>query len=251
MMPMSLGLGLGLIHGGAANFNPLSLFAVAEGAWYDFTDTATLFQDAARTTPVTASGQAVGGVTDKSGKGNHLTQATSSRWPVYTVSGGLSFLQFDGADDYLDCAALAANWTGLIEQFAAIRTGAGGSLGYPTSGLTSDNFNLRTDNGAGVTHIRSAGIGFTPSPVIAASTDYLLTVSSVDNATTIDVNGQVSGTLDPGTSTVSALRVGARADGAQRHAGRMYGMIIVNATLSAGQRAATKTWLGAKAGLTL
>jgi len=53
----------------ASLFTPLSLFANGEqGAWYDPSDISTLFQDAAGTTPVTASGQPVGLILDKSQK---------------------------------------------------------------------------------------------------------------------------------------------------------------------------------------
>jgi len=53
-----------LIYSG---FSPLSLFAASEpGFWFDPSDISTLFQDAAGTTPVTAAGQSVGLVLDKS-----------------------------------------------------------------------------------------------------------------------------------------------------------------------------------------
>lgn len=52
---------------GKSGYSPLSLFAKGEqGAWYDPSDTTTLFQDSAGTTPVTASGQPVGLMLDKS-----------------------------------------------------------------------------------------------------------------------------------------------------------------------------------------
>ena len=51
----------------SASFSPLSLFAASEpGLWYDPSDISTLFQDAAGTTPVTAAGQSVGLMLDKS-----------------------------------------------------------------------------------------------------------------------------------------------------------------------------------------
>ena len=50
-----------------ALFDPLSLFvAGAQGGWYDPSDMSTLFQDRAGTTPVTALGQPVGLILDKS-----------------------------------------------------------------------------------------------------------------------------------------------------------------------------------------
>lgn len=61
------------------------LFSASEpGAWYDPSDMSTLFQDSAGTTPVTAVEQPVGRVLDKSGRGNHATQATTTKRPVYS-----------------------------------------------------------------------------------------------------------------------------------------------------------------------
>lgn len=54
-----------------------------QGVWYDPSDTTTLFQDSAGTTPVTASGQPVGRMLDKSGRGNHATQPTAASRPIY------------------------------------------------------------------------------------------------------------------------------------------------------------------------
>ena len=59
------------------------LFAASEpGAWYDPSDLSTLFQDSAGTVPVTAVEQPVGRILDKSGRGNHATQATTTKRPV-------------------------------------------------------------------------------------------------------------------------------------------------------------------------
>ena len=61
------------------------LFAASEpGAWYDPSDLSTLFQDTAGTTPVTAVEQAVALMLDKSGRGNHASQATSTKRPKYS-----------------------------------------------------------------------------------------------------------------------------------------------------------------------
>ena len=69
-MVLKFGKGRGLGHSNRrtqTSFTPLSLFAASEpGAWYDPSDLSTLFQDAAGTTPVTAAGQVVGLVLDKS-----------------------------------------------------------------------------------------------------------------------------------------------------------------------------------------
>lgn len=55
------------------------------GVWYDFSDTSTLFQDTAGTTPVTTPGQTVGLMLDKSGNDFHATQATAAARPAYGI----------------------------------------------------------------------------------------------------------------------------------------------------------------------
>ncbi len=72
-----------------ATMNDLLFSASEPGAWYDPSDLSTLFQDAAGTTPVTAVEQPVGGMLDKSGRGNHATQATTTKRPVLSARYGL------------------------------------------------------------------------------------------------------------------------------------------------------------------
>lgn len=61
------------------------LFGAYEpGAMYDPEITGTLYQDVAGTTPVTAVEQPVGLMLDLSGRGNHATQATTTKRPVYS-----------------------------------------------------------------------------------------------------------------------------------------------------------------------
>ena len=83
---MFIGIGLNLVRGGGSA-SPASLFAASEpGAWYDPSDLTTLFQDSAGATPVTAPNQTVGKILDKSGRGNHATQATLAQRPTYGIS---------------------------------------------------------------------------------------------------------------------------------------------------------------------
>ena len=60
-----------------------SLFSNGEqGFFYDPNDLSTMFQDAAGAIPVTATGQPVGRVLDKSGRGNHAYQTKSAARPI-------------------------------------------------------------------------------------------------------------------------------------------------------------------------
>lgn len=88
--------------GGASAFTPATLFAASEaGAWYDPSDLSTLWQDTGGTVAVTADGQSVARMDDKSGNGNHLTQATAGMRPVYHTDGTKHWLEYDGVDDIL------------------------------------------------------------------------------------------------------------------------------------------------------
>ena len=59
-----------------------NLFASSEqGFLPNPNDFATLFQDSAGTTPVTAANQPIGKILDQSGRGNHVTQATAGNRP--------------------------------------------------------------------------------------------------------------------------------------------------------------------------
>lgn len=65
---------------------PSELFVNGEqGVWYDPSDLSTLFQDSAGTLPVTAMEQPVGLMLDKSGRGNHAVQATTTARPVVSA----------------------------------------------------------------------------------------------------------------------------------------------------------------------
>jgi hypothetical protein len=106
-------LGIGLTESDpfrqfAAKTHPvLSLYQNNEqGAWYDPSDLTTLYQDSAGTTPVTADGDPVGLMMDKSGNGNHASQSNSLSRPIYRTDGVMHWLEADGVDDYFDSVGL-------------------------------------------------------------------------------------------------------------------------------------------------
>ena len=118
---MKLGIGLGIPYPNGINgISPASLFAAGEqGVWYDPSDMSTLFQDAAGTTPVTAVEQPVGLMLDKSGRGNHASQPTTTARPILSARYNiLSNTVFAGAVSGTDATSVQPTgwskvfWTG-------------------------------------------------------------------------------------------------------------------------------------------
>lgn len=98
-------------------WDPGMLFEAGEsGAWYDPSDPSTLFQDTGGTIPVTAIGQPVALILDKSGNGNHALQAAPSTRPIWRGD----HLEFDGVNDSLGTAPM--NFRGASAATVAMAT---------------------------------------------------------------------------------------------------------------------------------
>jgi hypothetical protein len=99
------------------NFSPLTLFTAGEqGYWLDPSDLSTMFQDTAGATPVTAVGQSVRRWLDKSGRGNHFTQSSTSNAPILgrnPIVGTRNLLtrteEFDNASWFKTASTVTAN----------------------------------------------------------------------------------------------------------------------------------------------
>ena len=101
-----------------------SLFANNEqGFFYDPNDLSTMFQDAAGTIPVTAVGQPVGLIKDKSGRNNHAFQTVSASRPILqrNATTGAYYLAFDGVDDFLQTNNIDFTATDKVSLFAGVR----------------------------------------------------------------------------------------------------------------------------------
>ena len=122
-----------------AGFLPLSLFANDEaGVWYDPSDLSSLFQDAAGTTPVTAAGQPVGLMLDKSQglvRGPELVTngdfATDSDWTKgtnWTIDGGV--ITSDGS---------TSGAASALEQYDVFTAGSLYEVSFEISNYSSGN----------------------------------------------------------------------------------------------------------------
>jgi hypothetical protein len=102
-------------------WSPADLFTSSQkGCWLDPSDIDTLFQDAAGTTPVTATGQPVGLILDKSGNGNHWSTDSDTRRPTWQQDGSTYYLEFDGSNDILTASGLDDTFRNVGSGFVAL-----------------------------------------------------------------------------------------------------------------------------------
>ena len=245
-------------RGGTVPFSIADLFASSEqGAWYGPSDIDTLFQDSAGTTPVTASGQPVGKMLDKSGNGNHAVQATASKRPTYTEGGGLSWLAFDGVDDEMEAPNAAFNLTGDLTMGFAISADSTLKSEYLCGGVDDDGHLLLFSAGDELRYLPiSAGSAEVRTGQVPESNALVLT--SWDRST-----GDFAVTLDSAETTESKLAadvvapsqgftlIAAGHPGGGNFNGRIYGVILRGSLNSESEKVLVKTYLASLQGRTL
>jgi hypothetical protein len=201
---------LGYIPATPLLFNPLTLFAAGEqGAWYDPSDSTTLFQDAAGTTPVTAVEQPVSLMLDKSKSlttavvvvtnGDFATDSDWTKGTGWTIGSGVA----------TKTAGTAANLTQTILTTAGqwykvtatiTRTAGGITTSIGTSGTTSGSITT----GGTYTWTILAGSS-TQSLTFAGDASF---AGTVDNVSVQSIAGNHAYT--PSTATASRPVLSAR-----------------------------------------
>ena len=267
-----------LNEGGLSNsrpwvtFLPSDLFAASEkGVWYDPGDITTLFQDTAGTIPVTASGQTVALMKDKSGNGADATQSDATKRPTFQIYAGTDYgyLNFDGTNDFMVTSAINFTGTAVMTATAGIQvdTGATGSrivfeLGTDTS-ANNGAFYITAPSTAGDHSFGLRGTTFIAGVVanvdpsddiltaqlnIGAATKELELIPRLNGVTKSGAGITWSGGANAGTGTFGnyALYIGARAGTSLFFKGRMYSLIVRGATSTAPQVTATEAWVTAR-----
>lgn len=243
-----------------SGFSPSSLFAGSEyGAWYDPSDLSTLWQDTAGTNPVTASGQLVARIDDKSGNGLNLTQSTSGLRPLYISSGGVQYLDF-GTDDYLRSGTFTTTLLETGSCFAVASNDSADSLGWTVGeyedATATDRIWVCHD-----TRTNRLGVVYGPSGTV----DTLLfnsemntsphVVGYVDEGSTssLYVDGVAQTDTGTPTDTFSAgnrrIVLGDRSQLDGQFDGRVYGALLIDRELTSSEISDLNTWLSNKAGI--
>ena len=252
---------------------PSALFALGEqGAWYDPSDMTTLFQDFAGTIPVTALGQPVGLMLDKSGRGNHAFQMTTTKRPLWQQdASGFYHLLFDGIDDFLTTATINFSSTSQASIFSGIyqldttqsiftelsvsaNNNSGFYLGASISGVGSVNTAFRTNSTGGtISTIASARA----TPVKSVTSCYFISGGASFNGPEL-IGCKTNGVSETGYAgfpqTPAApfgnypLFIGSRAGTGLFFKGRIYSEIIRGAASLAEDVANAEKYVNAKTG---
>lgn len=266
---LGVGLGVGIRQYGSG-FRPANLFRRSEqGAWYDPSDLSTLFQDSAGTTPVTAAGQPVGLMLDKSGRGNHATQATAAARPTYQTSGGLHWLAFDGVDDFMATPTIDFTATNKLSAFVAVEMVSSAAIGAvlqsggasaaakrfalfaPRTAGASGDYGIRVfDAAAGAIDVATSAFPVPDKAVLSGKWDNAaaagLQISLRRNA----VDLAQAGSTMTGNFISEPVYIGNRGIDLPFN-GKIYGLVLRGAATSAGEITQAEKYMAGKSGVTL
>lgn len=233
------------------SFTPLSLFGAGEGgAWYDISDASTLFQDLAGTVPVTADGQPVGMVRDKSGNNNHLVAASTAARPIYHQAGGKYWLQSDGVDDIIRVNfTLAQTW----QRIAAFRPLAWVANARIMSGGSAVANAALFQTGVSPQLALFDGTISTPVGGAAIGSDVIITEQHSGATSSLQINSGTPVVSNSGTGAASGQAIFAANGGSGAFFATMYfyGAVVRSGTMTASQISNVKAFLAKKAGVQL
>jgi hypothetical protein len=233
-----------LLSGRTAQFTPLSLSGLA--AWWDFSDLFTLFQDSARTTAASADADPIGGVTDKSGNGRHLSQSTSTKRLAlkFAIQNGRVVVRGDGVDDFLQ-VAFALNQPVYIAAVLQQRSWSAGSRLW--DGATSGTTQLLQ---AGTTpNLRAQTTAALNSASLAVGAFGIIEVLYNGASSILRVNNNADVTGDAGASNAGGLTLGNRGAGDAAAAVDFGEVVVLSAVPSDAQRLSLRNYLNGRWGV--
>ena len=225
------------------------LFANGEqGVWYDPSDFSTLFQDATGTIPVTGVEQPVGLMLDKSGRGNHAVQATTTARPVLRADEqGLHYLSFDGVDDYMTTLSALPPANDVTVIVGAKKGSNNRGMVVCGSGdavATSNAYSIELPSASGTTLLcRARGTG-TSRAAFGNVPDNHLCVASAELSVATSLlqlrnNGALFATstasFGDGPITSGKLSIGGTPTGAVLFNGAFYGALVSHNILGSAQ----------------
>jgi lysophospholipase L1-like esterase len=241
-----------------SGFSPSTLFANGEkGAWHDPSDFSSLFQDTGGTSAVTAVGQTVKRINDKSGNGVNITNSTG--WVLAQDALGGYYLTADGATVF---SAAISGWSGtalgLAAAFNTLTTPAANEfligLGDTTNSANWGGLRLQNTVGMGE-FICMGGVGnadavSTSQGVPADPHVYIARSAGPTVYRDLTVNTGSGSITSLGMLNVFAIGALVRTTTGNYAGGRYYGSIAVTRSFTDAEVVAVNNWLRSKFGIT-
>lgn len=251
------------IRGAFSSGVPFTVLSLSPSLWFDFSDLTTLFQDTGATSPVTASGQSIARINDKSGNSRNASQSTPAAQPTYTTTStinGVAVGSFDGGDR-LGTSAVDFTATNQVEIWGVVRS---------TSTANDQHFwgNRNASTGSIVmTHSSGTNAPYIFAQGNVGNSSILGAINSVASIrrgignfalSTNEVDLYVDGVLANGVRSFNSNNtgnfgnlswcVGARSDGAAPFTGLVGELLAFNRLLTTNEAANLSTYLKAKWG---
>lgn len=233
------------------SFDPVTLFAGGkQGVLYDPSKLSSLWQNAARTIPVTADGDPVGCMDDLSGNGNHASQSVSAARPAYQTAN----MHLDGVDDFLLSSSslvglgdfsifLAVHIdSNITTQMDIVEASVSGGLRGARIIYFNGNYVFQIGNGSRVT-IGSGVIGNRILTLIYNGTQMIARVDGAEVGR-LTVTNYIAPASD-------ANQIGREKPGFGYFKGLIKGLVITHRALTVAEINSTEQYLAAKAGVTL
>lgn len=226
----------------ARPFDPATLFGPSDdGYFFDISDLSTLFSDTARTTAAVVDGP-VKGITDKSGKGHHMTWVSGNTLTL-RQSGSFYYLEASATNGVTSCSvAMAQPWY----RISAVRFLAWVSFGrvFPASDNTTDG--LRQHGSSPLIKLNDGSDG----PTVSATLNTDMTLSEVHNNTgsSLQIDNATAQTGTSGATAGNGQVIMCRSTGANPVNGWFYGDFAINRNPTSGEKASLKTFFSAKYG---
>lgn len=222
-------------RGGGGGFDPKRIAGLS--AWYDFSDVSTLFQASNGTTAVAADGDPIGYIKDKSGNGNHLSQAVNNaNRPTYKIVGGRGLGRFDGSNDSLFSGTHTVTAQAPLTVYTVASADATNPAGtsriaaFQAAGGVGWAYGLKNPLGAAA-FVTWGVKGYDPDPPVFVATVPVISGIRLNADFSADefVNGtfreKVTHNANAGAGAVN-FRVGSSADATELWDGDIYAVLV-------------------------
>lgn len=243
----------------------VGLFANGEqGVWYDPSDFSTMFQDTSGTIAVTAVGDPVALIRDKSGNNNHAFQTTSNRRPTLGQdANGYYYLNFDGTSSALATNSINFTSSNSMTLFAGVRKLTDSSTGIicelsTSTAVNIGSFYLSSANANGDNYrvyvYGTSTSGVIQSGISAPSTNTIFSHFTLDQPGLfkMNVNGTEVSSSAPNFGAVNfgnyPLFIGARNNSFIRFTGYLYSLILRGSLTKTGQMGTVEQFNNSKTG---